>query len=646
MPRSRFHSWRVGAAGYRIGFGAMNASLAAQAKYRDGNLHLQQGRLAEAEASYTESLRLGPMSAEVRHNLAICRKRMGRMADAADGLRRCVALCPDRPEFANALGWLLRDMGRIDEAADVLGRLALIRPGDADLLLSLGLLLKRVDRVDEAVDVFGRAVAARPGYVGARLGHAMAQLRTVYRYPEEIDEVRRRYGDALAAMVDAVPLTDPAAVESAATAVGTFQPYFLAYHAQPDRALQQTYGRFICEAMARRYPQWSERPPMPPREPDGRLRVAVVSGFFRWHTIWKLFIRGWARGLDRRRLVLHGYSTDGSGTTVPPAFASDFDRFVVCGGDVEGLARAIAEDRPHVVLYPEIGMDPQTVRLAGLRLAPVQCVSWGHPDTTGMPTIDYFLSSDLMEPPGAEQHYTERLVRLPGLGIHYPALKVGAEPVDLAPHGVAPDDVVYLCCQFVSKYLPQHDQVFARIARAVPRARFIFINPRADRRTGWLMDRLRRAFAAEGLDAARHVVMLPYLSPAQYQGLNQRADVYLDSIEWSGGNTTLEAVAAGLPIVTLPGSLMRGRHTAAILQVVGVTETIAQDLDGYVDVAVRLGLDGDLRRAVAARVAAGAARIHEDTRPLRALEAFLERMGGDPFEPAEQRVSDLGSNVI
>ncbi len=609
----------------------MTESEIASENFIKANKFFGQGKFDEAKSCYMEVVRLAPFIPEAQNNLAVCLKRLGLLKAAVAGFRRCIALAPERAEFHASLAWLLRDMGRYDEAASALMRAAAIRVDDADLYFSAGLLLKRVDRVEEAAEAFGRAMALRPDLVSAELGHCMAQLKTVYRTPGEIGKSREHYGRALLTLVKGVRLGDSDTASRAAAAVGAFQPYYLAYQEQPDRELQECYGRFICEAMTRRYPQWSERPPVPPREADGRIRVGIVSGFFRWHTIWKLFIRGWAKGLDRRRLVLHGYPTEGSGRAIPEPIRAGFDRFLDYPGDFEAMASAIAADRLHVILYPEIGMDPQTLRLATLRLAPVQCVSWGHPDTTGMPTIDHFLGSDLMEPPGAEQHYSEALVRLPGLGIHYPPLTGTVEAVDLAKHGVAPDDVVYLCCQFVSKYLPQYDGVFARIARAVPRARFVFINPRADRRTGWLMDRLRQAFAAEGLDAGAHVVMLPYLSPAQYQGLNQRADVYLDSIGWSGGNTTLEAVAAGLPIVTLPGALMRGRHTAAILRLADVTETIAADLDGYVDIAAQLGLDAELRRRVGARVAAGAARIHQDLRPLRALEDFLDRVSDNPL---------------
>src|SRR5262249_27726786 len=184
-----------------------------------------------------------------------------------------------------------------------------------------------------------------------------------------------------------------------------------------------------------------------------------------------------------------------------------------------------------------VGMDQMTPRLAGLRLAPVQASSWGHPETSGLPTIDYFLSSELMEPPEADAYYTEKLVRLPNLGIAYVPPPIAASSVTRATLGLGPDTVVFWCCQHLPKYLPEFDGVFARIARQVDNARFVFIaSPRGEEVTHAFRRRLARAFAAEGLDAARYVVMLGRLMTADFVGVARISDVFLDSIGWSGCN--------------------------------------------------------------------------------------------------------------
>ncbi len=90
--------------------------------------------------------------------------------------------------------------------------------------------------------------------------------------------------------------------------------------------------------------------------------------------------------------------------------------------------------------------------------------------------------------------------------------------------------------------------------------------------------------------------------------------------------TTFEAIACELPVVTLPGKLMRSRHSAAILTQLGVSETIAGDAEQYVEIAVKLGLDVDWRKSVVGRVVAGYSELYSDTRSVRALEVFLRRV--------------------
>lgn len=589
------------------------------------NALFARGRHPAALAAFQRAIALEPGFAQAHHNLGVLLKKQKSMAAAAVVLDRGVRLDSMMGGSQMVLGDVRLALNDRDGAWSALERAVLLQPAEARAWLLLGFLAKGRDAPDRAALCFDRASRLATTDSVARLGLCMARLPSLYDHSDEIASTRAQYATDLDALIRSVPLNDPAAVEAAANAVGSFQPYYLAYQERCDRPLQEKYGRFVAGVMAARYPVWATPRPMPSRAPGEPLRVGVASGFFRWHTIWKLMIRGWMEGLDPTRVQLYGYHTSATRDDCTTRARAGFHRFVD-GLAFEAMADAIRGDDLHALIYPEIGMDPMVIRLAALRLAPVQCVSWGHPDTTGLPTIDTMLSSDLMEPDGADAHYSEELIRLPGIGIAYPPLPVPVEETDFAAFGVRSSAIAYLCCQYSSKYLPHYDDLFPRIAREVPDSQFLFINPRADGVTARLRRRLDLAFARHGLDAARHVVILPYLRPGQYAALNQRADVYLDSVGWSGGNTTLEAVAEGLPVVTLSGGLMRGRHSSAILTQVGVTDTIAADLDSYVALAVRLGRDPVWRAALSTRVRSGCRHIHEDTRPLRALEDALERL--------------------
>jgi predicted O-linked N-acetylglucosamine transferase (SPINDLY family) len=329
--------------------------------------------------------------------------------------------------------------------------------------------------------------------------------------------------------------------------------------------------------------------------------------------------------LDTKRFTLYGYYTGKTKDRATETARKSFVRFVEDIYSFEDLCTIIREDDLHVLIYPEIGMDPITARLAALWLAPVQCTSWGHPDTSGLPTIDYYLSSDLMEPPDADEHYAEELIRLPNLSIYYTPLDVPSAEVNRDTFGLRPTSTLYLCCQSLFKYLPHYDEVYPRIAQQVPDSQFLFIS---HSRSRWITEqtrsRIQQKFDDYNLNSHDYVLFLSHLDPEQYDAINRLADVYLDSIGWSGCNSTFEALACDLPVVTLPGDLMRGRHSSAILTMIGVTETIASDLDEYVSLAVKLGLDTEWRRHISDRISKNKHRAYYDKTCIAALEDFLD----------------------
>jgi predicted O-linked N-acetylglucosamine transferase (SPINDLY family) len=446
----------------------------------------------------------------------------------------------------------------------------------------------------------------------------MAQLPVLPRSEAEIAMRRGRYAAALDNLAaDAAP----AMVRSLAAAIGSAQPFFLPYQGEDDRALQAVYGQLACRVLAATEPAapLASRP-----APGERIRLGIVSGFFCQHTIFKLFLEGWMTLLDRSRFEVVGFHTGRTADAQTARAAGWCDRFVQGFRSPAGWRDAISAVAPHVLLYPEVGMDPIAGRLAAQRLAPVQCVTWGQPETTGMPTLDYFLSSDLMEPPDGALHYTEKLVRLPQLGLCYLPEPLPATRLDRAALGLHPTAPVYWSGQALYKYRPLYDQVFPRIAAAAGSCQFVFIGfAKSNAVTASFRERLDAAFAAYGMDAGEYCIVLPPMSPEQFIAAVGVADVVLDTPGWSGGKSTLDCLAQNPAIVTLPGRFMRGRHTDAILRRIGCEATIAGSLDEYVAIAARIGLDVEWRTQVRQAVARGKDAAFRDLHYMRALENFL-----------------------
>jgi protein O-GlcNAc transferase len=581
-------------------------------------------RLDEAIRSFQEAVRLKPDFCDAYCNLGSAFKTRGMFAEA---LESCSAALSLNPAYARAflmIGNVYSQTGQVEKGGECYRKALEIDPNLCEAHLNLGHTLREEGQKEEAADHFRRALDLKPDLLSARMGHCIGQIPLLADSADEIGETRRNYRRALEKLSREIDLSDPHVLSQAISLVGNCQPFYLAYQGENNRELQSLYGDLMVRFQSACFPVWSKKRSMPGRKSGEPLRVGIVSGFYFLHSNWKIPIKGWVEKLDRRNFRLFGYYTGNRVDSQTETARRLFDRFIEGAGSLDQWCRLIVRDRLHVLIYPEIGMDPATVRLASLRLAPIQCTSWGHPDTSGLPTIDYYLSSDLMEPDDADAHYREKLVRLPNLSIFYEPPGIEPAPVDRSYFGLGADDVVYLCTQSLFKYLPQFDAVFPRIAQEVDRCRFVFLNYSKSPKLGErFMRRLASAFSRCGLRAEDYVRLLPHLDPHHYRALNQSADIFLDSLGWSGCNSTLEAISCNLPVVTMPGTLMRGRHTHAILKMMGLAETEARDLDGYVGIARRMGNDSGWRRNISEQTARLKHRTYRDEACIRGLEDFL-----------------------
>ncbi|MBI1890311.1 MAG: tetratricopeptide repeat protein [Burkholderiales bacterium] len=631
----------------------------AEAAIGMGNALLETRRVSEAQSWFRRGLELHPESADALDGLGQAMRAQGSLEEACECFRRALAFdsrnlaahlhlgetllqqgrgahavaafeaavreLGSAPEAHYGLGNAYFDVGELQQAIASYKQALRLRPDFAEAHYNLGNVYRAQDRCRDAMLCYEQAVKCRPDFFAARWAECMAHIPVVYKDFEEIAVARAHYREGLEKLTRAMQLDSPSAIDAAVMAAQSMQPFYLAYQGQNDRELQISYGELMTKIMSVKYPQWSA-PIVPSATPRARLRVGFVSAFFHSHSNWKLPIKGWLEQLDPGKFALYGYFT---GKQALKDAQTDiarmrFERFVEDTDSLEELASAIRADELDVLIYPEIGMSPISASLAALRLAPVQCNSWGHPQTSGLPTIDYFLSSALMEPAGADAHYSEKLVRLPNLSVYCEATEHPPTTYARGSFGLAEDRPLFFCAQSLFKYLPQFDMVFPAIAERVGKCQFAFIDyPQSPELTQRFVDRIAQEFRSKGLQAEDYVLVLPHLQATDYLAVNQLADVFLDSLGWNGCNSTLEAINCNLPIVTMPGQLMRGMHSPAMLKMIGMEETIARDIDSYIDIASKLGNNAELRRTMSNKIAANKHRLARDRSAIDGLEKFL-----------------------
>lgn len=626
-----------------------------------GNALSELERLEEALASHDRAVSLAPDSAEAHCNRGAALMKMARLAEALASCDRALALNPSHAEAHVLRGSVLRDMGRPEAALAACEAAVGLAPGHADAWSNRARILRELRRLEEALASAEKAIGLRPEHAEAHLirsatlrdlmrieeaaaeaathlrlsagGNALAQalaedwarllsvdaIPAVYETEDELGAARERVEatlETLASRQDAPLLLSVEEKDVAARGIAQLTGFYLAYHQQNDREtmrkLSAAAGRLLGVA-----------PYEAPPSGSGRIRLGIASQRLRNHN-GANWAYNWLAQLPRGDYEFFSYNFEALEDDLSARFASlgTHRQMSFSAAAEPSILRRMRDDRLDALMLPDVGMTAVSRFLSLHRIAPCQFTAWGHPVTSGAPHIDHYLSSDLMEPQDATEHYTERLVRLPNLALYLdePREAERAEKDFALPEG----RVLYGCLQSLYKYLPRYDLIYPQIAREAPDALFVFLEGQTPGMTAILRRRLERAFAAEGLEADRHVLILPRQSDRDYDALMRRMHVNIDSIGWSGGNTSLKSIAFGVPLLTLPGRFMRGRHSSAMFEMMGVRELTARSLEDYVAKLAAMGREPARRRHAAEQLRANAHRLYRDDTFIAALDGFLK----------------------
>jgi protein O-GlcNAc transferase len=604
------------------------------------NVYLVQQRWEEAKRLYTEARSLAAERPDLQQNQALFERLQSSPEAAAiyagdfyyqrnyyalaiEEYERVFAKKIDKTSYYLDLANAYRILGKVDKALTTYDQAIAYHPTSVDLHLRRIWHLQNTRTIEEAIAATREALQIIPDSLGVQLELARL-MPIVYENEKEIEFYRSKYTQELEKAIERLSLDTCQQREEALNSIGLRTNFYLQYQANNDLPLQNQYGDLVARILVANFPDRVTKRNFLRSEGE-KIRIGYASAHIRHHTVAKLF-KGWLAYRNWSQFEVYCYSIDIDNTIddftreyrqISDGFYA-FDRH----HPFQLIADQIESDRLDILVYLDIGMDARTTQLAGLRLAPVQCVTWGHPITSGLPTIDYFLSSDLMEPENADTHYREKLIRLPALGITYPKPDLPETRKTRAEMGLPSGKILYLNCQTLFKYLPRNDDIFPKIAQQVADSYFVFIAHRSDSVTKAFENRLINAFRAYGLDWHDYGTIVPQQSQTNYFHLNLLSDVYLDNLTWSGGNTTLEAIACNLPVVTCPGEFMRGRHSYAILTLLRLTEAIARDKDHYIELAIRFGLDEQWRQEIKQKIRQQENRVFDERTCIAGLEAF------------------------
>jgi predicted O-linked N-acetylglucosamine transferase (SPINDLY family) len=593
-----------------------------------GNVLRESGLASEGLAHFRRASELDPAMIEAQIGLVRSLQDVGLEGEAREQGRKLLRDRPDSPAAFVFEGSSCMERDDTKGAAAAFRRAIELQASNAEAHYLLGNVLMRQLRSADAIASYRRAIASDPAHGRARWALTMAQIPPL---PGEESEVAKSRASFTRMLGELDQWFDGARSVDGYRAVGAMQPYYLAYQVFDNRDMLARYGKLCARLME----LWREtRVGAPaPRSGSGPIRVGIASAHLRQHSVWNAIIKGWIKHLDRKRFELVLFNLGDRSDAETEQGRRWASRLETGRRELSQWANTIAASDLDVLIYPEIGMDPLTVKLASTRLARIQAATWGHPETTGLPTIDYYISAQGLEPLDADKHYTERLVILPNLGVCYESLAPVVQVPDLAALGLPQDVPLLLCPGTPFKYAPANDAVWIEIAQRAAPCRLVFFRPADGEVSPMLEERLAKRFVAAGLRFVDCVTFIPTLDRARYFGLMQRAHLMLDTIGFSGFNTVIQAIECGLPVVSREADFMRGRLGSGILRHIGMDALVAESDDAYVELAVALTRDSGRRDALRDEIVRRRSALFGDAAPVRALEGFLESAVRNPRTP-------------
>ena len=585
-----------------------------------GSCLLNAGDAPSAASIFEMATNLAPTDSDGWTNLSTALHAMSEHDRAIECANRAVALGLDSSNALAAQAAAQFELGKIEESVATYQRAVELNP-TVLVFCKLAVALITSGRQADALTYLRRAVEIDGSNAYVRLLMAVSELKPIYKSKADIEVSRRAFGRAITEL-DSWYCAAP--VKDAYTAVGASQPFFLAYQPYNNKPLLSRYGALCTRWMSGLQSTVPISARIDPR--SGKFRVGIVSAHVYNQSVWNAILKGWVHQLDKSKFDIYLFKIGVKQDQETLAAKNQVRHFDDQPKSLADWALAINRADLDVLIYGEIGMDALTLQLAASRLAPIQAVTWGHPETTGLPTMDFYLSAEGLEPADAQDNYSEKLVLLPHMGVYVEMLEPKAQDPDLRVLGLPSDEPLLLCPGPPFKYSPLHDGVWIEIAKGLKAngsGRMVFFSAGSGTMHVQMAERLRNSFAQAGLDFDSHVCVIPFLNRERYFGLMQKSALMLDTLDFSGFNTAVQAIECGLPYLAFEGGFMRGRLASGIMRRLQLKDLVATTHEDFSRRAIRLAADTSRLTELRAEIVKRRPTLFKDNAPIRALESFL-----------------------
>jgi len=384
-------------------------------------------------------------------------------------------------------------------------------------------------------------------------------------------------------------------------------PFYQGYHGQNNLQLMKKMAEFFlhaCPALNFTAPHCTK-----PRQKKDKIRIGFVSEMYHSDLINQFYSPLLEAFMQHKGFEVVLIANSGrKNESVEKLIASA--RYIMLPTHLGLAQQAVTAEKLDMLIYLDIGMNVMNYMLAFARLAPIQLVMGGHPITTGIPNMDYFITSRTIEPANAHEHYSEKLLMLEKSISVFRRKQVPIDSRTRKELGLPEEARLYACPVMLYKLHPDMDKVFAEILARDEKAIIILFDSKY--KTIWRATLQKRFALSMPAEHVARIHFLPHANGEYFYYYLKVMDCVLDTFHFSFGTTAFLTLGADIPYVTLQGEFQRGRAGTMLYQQMGVTDLIAESPAHFVELALKLAQDKPFHQRMVEAIRAKSDCIFDD----------------------------------
>jgi protein O-GlcNAc transferase len=531
-------------------------------------------RLDEAIISFKKAIKIKSDYVESHNNLGNILMKQGKNKDSIESYKEAIKIKPDYVEAHSNLGAALNEIGDFDKSNDHYKYAIEIKPDFEIAYNNLAASLITQGKINDAIKFYKKAFDINPKKTQYQI-NADLLIPVIPKSKNEIKLWRDKYSSSLNKLRNYDhKINDPQK---------TINPpgFNLSYSDHNNLEILKKVSNFFRFAA----PDINYKTKVKKDNKNHRIKIGFISEFFTDHTIGKLY-RGLISAIDKKKfeLVIFHFSK-----TKPGKIKNEIDLYaektIILNGKITDQQKIIEKENLKIIFYPDIGMTSSTYFLAHSRLADAQIVGFGHPETSGISTIDYFLSSNLMETKNSNHFYSEKLICLDKIWFNFIPPNNHNTKYSRSDFNFDENENLYCCPQTLFKIHPDFDELLEKIVKKDKNSKIVMIETKHKA----YVENLKQRWSKNNPLLNRNVRFVKSMNFEKFLSLIDVSDVLLDPLYFGSGLSFLDSMLVGTPTVTMPNAFMRSNVVSGAYKQMKITNPpIAKSVDQYVNLSFDL----------------------------------------------------------